>query len=1039
MALSFSVGNLPSMKGNVTLFSSRGVAFMSGFGYSTLIKSIQSELKRNTKIYNSKYTLDAKAKSLALETAKIPNSDFSNIIIYAKDFTERKDESSDNETINFNIFVEMESKYENSWSNIDTSLDAYYTWEIDEFLTDVYKAVEPELKQKVLDVAFNKFYNLCPVPIKKEWTDFLLKKLRNRYCVKAFSGMDIRKDKRMFGWNISAKVNTIIEILSTGIKEDEISVCATKEVSNTIKEITGLDSYLNSYKEVLAEKIKDNFVPMFNPEIDTYSKELTEVADYVDYIGNINLYDAQRGVIETVSRTLKKQKSVFIVASMGSGKTLMAMSTCYLHNLTENNNQQMTNVIMCPGHLVEKWKREVEMRLPQSKSVIVNNFNDLLDIQSDITNTKRGYHLWIVMSKEAAKYGYEERPAVIWKNQKDKSTGITGYYASPTTGKPIYRYEYHGTGRRRYQLKLNLTELDFLKPNKDNYIIDETIKVFDNETKRWEDKIIRTKLWTPVNSALDDNAKWIKVGKHGYVEVNKIRKLYNEISGKDVNGRNKLEKTLLPEFDKILNGEVPIQRAPRKYPIAKYINKFLKGHIDYFIADEIQELKGKDSLQGQAFGILLATAKKSLCLTGTLLNGYASSLYYTLFRAFPQLMKKEGFEYSTESKKEFIRMYGVYKTISSWVIGDNNQKKSGLIMKEMPGISPLIFTKFLLENVVFMTQEDMSEAMPGYEEIPIGIDMDEPLANVYNAMQDNIKTELSRSSTGKMKVMSQITQLMSVYPDQPYGQKQIINPDNGKIIYTPEELTKFTNKKAEELLRICKEKKEAGEKVLVYYHWTNRTDIGTDLPRYLEENGIKAITMTSSVKSSTREEWLDKKLKAGYDVVLGNPSLVETGLDLLAFTTIVFYQMGYNLFTMRQASRRSWRLSQDKDVQVYFLYYKGTIQETILSLMASKLQASMAIEGKFTEEGLNAMSNNDDILNQIAMSITDGIKDTVDVATFTKVTSESQKKTAKEQQEKLINIPRLFKYETLQEIVKGKRRTKTNSINVYDALELAIG
>ena len=114
MALSFSVGNLPSMKGNVTLFSSRGIAFMSGFGYSTLVKSIQSELKRNTKIYNSTYTLDAKAKTVVLETAKIPNSDFSNIIIYAKDFTERKDESFNNETINFNIFVEMESKDESS-------------------------------------------------------------------------------------------------------------------------------------------------------------------------------------------------------------------------------------------------------------------------------------------------------------------------------------------------------------------------------------------------------------------------------------------------------------------------------------------------------------------------------------------------------------------------------------------------------------------------------------------------------------------------------------------------------------------------------------------------------------------------------------------------------------------------------------------------------------------------------------------------------------------------------------------------------------
>lgn len=148
--------------------------------------------------------------------------------------------------------------------------------------------------------------------------------------------------------------------------------------------------------------------------------------------------------------------------------------------------------------------------------------------------------------------------------------------------------------------------------------------------------------------------------------------------------------------------------------------------------------------------------------------------------------------------------------------------------------------------------------------------------------------------------------------------------------------------------------------------------------------------------------------------------------------------MGYNLFTMRQASRRSWRLSQEKDVQVYFLYYKETLQETILSLMASKLQASMAIEGKFTEEGLNAMSNNDDILNQIAMSVTDGIKDTVDVTTFTKVTSESQARVAREQQQKLINIPREFKYEIIQNNVKGKRRNKKNSLNIYDALELTL-
>lgn len=716
----------------------------------------------------------------------------------------------------------------------------------------------------------------------------------------------------------------------------------------------------------------------------------------------------------------------------------MAMSACYLHNLSENNNQQMTNIIMCPGHLVEKWKRETETRLPQSKSVIISNFEELLEVIPEIKNKNRGYHLWLVMSKEAAKYGYEERPAAVWKNQKDKRTGVTGYYASPVTGKPIYRYEFEGKGRYRYRRAINLKELDFLKPNKDNYIIEEMVPFFNNETKTWDERKVNTKLWQPVNSAIDDDTHWIKMGKVGYVEVNKIRKLYDRL--KDAPNKTKEEKQALPELLKILDGEVPIQRAPRKYPIAKYINKFLKGHIDYFIADEIQELKGKESLQGQAFGILLATAKKSLCLTGTLLNGYASSLYYTLFRAFPQLMKQEGFEYSTESEKEFVRAYGVYKTISSWNVAKDRNTGQRTSTKEMPGVSPLIFTKFLLENAVFITQEDMSEAMPGYEEIPIGIDMDNSLSTMYKQIEDGIKTALTRGRTQKMKVMSQVTQLMSVFPDQPYGQKEIISPDNGEVVFTPSALNKdtYTNKKAEELLRICREKKEAGEKVLVYYHWTNRTDIGTDLPKYLEDNGIKAITMTSSVKSSTREEWIDKKLEEGYDVILCNPSLVETGLDLLAFTTIVFYQMGYNLFTMRQASRRSWRLSQEKDVQVYFLYYKETIQETILSLMASKLQASMAIEGKFTEEGLNAMSNNDDILNQIAMSVTDGIKDTVDVTTFTKVTSESQARVAREQQQKLINIPRDFKYEIVQHIVKGKRRNKKNSLNICDALELAL-
>ena len=45
-----------------------------------------------------------------------------------------------------------------------------------------------------------------------------------------------------------------------------------------------------------------------------------------------------------------------------------------------------------------------------------------------------------------------------------------------------------------------------------------------------------------------------------------------------------------------------------------------------------------------------------------------------------------------------------------------------------------------------------------------------------------------------------------------------------------------------------------------------------------------------------------------------HPKIVETGLDLLDFPTILFHETGYSLHTLRQASRRSWRIGQHRPV-----------------------------------------------------------------------------------------------------------------------------
>ena len=350
-------------------------------------------------------------------------------------------------------------------------------------------------------------------------------------------------------------------------------------------------------------------------------------------------------------------------------------------------------------------------------------------------------------------------------------------------------------------------------------------------------------------------------------------------------------------------------------------------------------------------------------------------------------MKKEGFDFDGGGEQEFVRQYGVYRQ-SAWHEFQNGQqgnRQGQMSFKQLPGVSPIVFTKFLLENASFISLEDIGAGLPGYEEIPVPIDMDADLAAAYERLEYNTRSAFSRFHGG-MKILGQVVQMLSIYPDNPYEQPPIIHPETGNIVATPEELSKdVLRNKDRELIRIVRDKVEHGEKVLVYYSWANRTDLGKRIPKILKDEGIEAVTMTASVKNSDRERWIQEKvIDKDVDVLVVNPTLVETGLDLLDFTTIIYYEVGYNLYTMRQASRRSWRLSQTHDVQVYFLYYRQTVQEQALSPMATKLQAAMAIEGKFSEEGLNAMSNNEDILTQIAASVADGIKDTVDAQVFSK-------------------------------------------------------
>lgn len=94
------------------------------------------------------------------------------------------------------------------------------------------------------------------------------------------------------------------------------------------------------------------------------------------------------------------------------------------------------------------------------------------------------------------------------------------------------------------------------------------------------------------------------------------------------------------------------------------------------------------------------------------------------------------------------------------------------------------------------------------------------------------------------------------------------------------------------------------------------------------------------------------------------------------YPTIIFYQMGYSLFTIWQASHRHFRLIQKEECRTYYLGLSGTIQIEIIRIIAEKQVATSAIQGKFSSEGLAAMAQGVDLKVRLAQALAEQDFDT---------------------------------------------------------------
>ena len=796
---------------------------------------------------------------------------------------------------------------------------------------------------------FEELDHKTAAPLIPAFQDYVLSTLQSRGDLRQLEV--ISQKERIDAWvlRLAAEDKNVVEVLEEGLKTGLIQIPgAVPGAPDGFDEVSNVTGYLNTFGVTVADRIRNQFMPLFDPASEPLSDEVLSINDFITQHAGYSLYDAQLAVAEAVKRQLDRRQTALIIAECGSGKTKIGSTALgALHGLWAAQKRcgkgKSFGIVMCPSHVTKKWVREIGETLPDTYAMVVHNITDLNRLYSMYEQGDKS--VYAVFSKERARDGYMRYPAVRWNRRRraflcpDCDTAIEMEISEDGT---------------RYTVPAD--QFFFLKEHKKNHVCPNC----------------GAPLWSAVNP--DRQTDWVKIGEYGWV--------YRYGAAAHLK-RTKSERIVdqLLKIEQDPDGFYPVRGAQRRYPLSTYIKKKLHGKISGFLCDELHEYNN-DSGQGDAMAELYGASKLFVGMTATLINGYSSGIFHLLYRIVPGLMLKDGKQYS--SPGEFDAEYGVventYETRDAEYNSNRRASKRKTKSRQLPGVSPLVFSRFLLEYTAFLSLSDMGKELPSYEEIPIALEMPIDVRDAYREAERALQSILRSDRKAAQKILSAYLNLLTVYPDQPYDQPEVIHPITGNAIVAPKDCGDFSRllPKEKETLEIVQRKVANGERVLIYTSWT-RTDSQQKLLKLMRENGYRAEILTPQIATEKREEWVDKRVKNGLQVLITNPRCVETGLDLNAFTTIIFYSMGYNLFTLRQASRRSWRINQTAPkVEVYMLYYADTMQAKAMKLMASKLAVAGIIEGTFSEEGLAAMSDVKDMTSQMAKELAAGIRDNVE-------------------------------------------------------------
>jgi len=346
---------------------------------------------------------------------------------------------------------------------------------------------------------------------------------------------------------------------------------------------------------------------------------------------------------------------------------------------------------------------------------------------------------------------------------------------------------------------------------------------------------------------------------------------------------NKLE-----EYDLVITSYDLLKRDIEVYKEKDYTFR-------YIIADEAQYLKNNNTQNAKSIKEIKANTRYAL--TGTPIENSLAELW----SIFDYIMPGYLFSY-----KKFKTLY------ESPIVKDNDTKA----MEKLK----MLIAPFVLRR----TKKEVLTELPDKTITVLNNEMREEQNKIYLSYLAQAKEEVADIVKMKGYERSQIQILTALT-----RLRQICcHPSLFVDGYTEK------SGKLEQCMEIVKTGIEAGHKILLFSGYTSMFEI---IEKEFKKENIKYFKLTGSTKVADRIDLVDE-FNSNEDIKVFLISLKAggTGLNLIGADMVIHYDPWWNQAAENQATDRAYRIGQKKNVQVYKLITKNSIEEKIYELQNKK-------------------------------------------------------------------------------------------------------